>query len=221
MASPTLTARPPEPGTDAPRRGLIGWIVAASLLAGAVAALVLVLVVAAGAAEHVVTGSTLLGFALGWALLAVLSQRWTDQPQRWALVPAAVLGTSGAALLLLAPGERVMAALGWGWPPVVLGLAVWMVLRARRHLLSRTRALLVYPVCTLTAVAAVAAAVETVRVAADPDAPVTGRMVDVGGHRLHLECAGTGGPTIVLSGGFGEHTPSWAWVAPAVGRDSR
>jgi pimeloyl-ACP methyl ester carboxylesterase len=221
MATPTLTARPPEPGTDAPRRGRIGGIVAASLLAGVGAAAVLVLVIAAGAAEHVVTGTALLGFALGWAMLAVSSQRWTDRPQRWALVPAAALGTSGAALLLLAPGERAMAALGWAWPPLVLGLAVWMLGRARRHLPSRTRALLVYPVCALTALAAVTAAVETVRVAAAPDAPAAGRMVDVGGHRLYLECTGTGGPTVVLSSGFGEHTPSWAWVAPAVGRDTR
>ena len=42
---------------------------------GAVTALVLALVVFPGATEAVITGSMLLGFAFGWALLAVLSTR--------------------------------------------------------------------------------------------------------------------------------------------------
>ena len=46
----------------------------------------------AGAAEYVITGSALLAFAAGWAMLAVLSTRLTSQPQRWAYVPAAVDG---------------------------------------------------------------------------------------------------------------------------------
>jgi pimeloyl-ACP methyl ester carboxylesterase len=221
MGTPTLTAPPQPAHPDTPRRGPIGRIVAASLVAGAAAALVLDLVVVPGAAEHVVTGATLLGFALGWVLLAVLSQRWTDRPQRWALVPAVVMGVAGTALLLLAPGERGMAALGWAWPPVLLGLAVWMLVQARRHLAGRTRALLVYPVIVLTALAAAAGAVESVRDAAAPGAPAAGRMVDVGGHRLYLECTGTGAPTVVLSSGFGEHSPSWAWIAPAVAQDTR
>ena len=28
-----------------------------------------------------------------------------------------------------------------------------------------------------------------------------GRLIDVGGHRLHLDCAGAGTPTVVLSAG--------------------
>src|SRR4051794_19924603 len=161
MGTPMLTAPPQRPCPEPPRRGPIGRIVAASVFAGAAAALVLVLVVVAGAAEHVVTGTTLLGFALGWALLAVLSRRWTDRPQRWALVPAAVLGGSGAALLLLAPGERGMAALGWGWPPVLLGLAVWMLVRAPRHPARPAPAPLLFPVSVLTLLAAAAPAAGT------------------------------------------------------------
>ncbi len=46
-------------------------------------------------------------------------------------------------------------------------------------------------------------------------------MYDVGGHRLYLECTGTGSPTVVLTSGFGEHTPRWAWMTPAVARDTR
>ena len=49
----------------------------------------------AGAREHVITGSVLLAFAAAWAVLAVLSERWTDQPQRWAFVPAAFSSSFG------------------------------------------------------------------------------------------------------------------------------
>jgi ABC-type uncharacterized transport system permease subunit len=57
-------------------------ITAGSLLLGAVAALVLVWFAVAGTREHVITGTALLGLALGWAALALLSTRWTSKPQR-------------------------------------------------------------------------------------------------------------------------------------------
>jgi hypothetical protein len=60
-----------------------GLIVAASLLAGLLAALVLVIGPFGGRREPVITGAFLLGFAVGWALLARLSVRFTDRPQRW------------------------------------------------------------------------------------------------------------------------------------------
>ncbi|MET9340429.1 alpha/beta hydrolase [Nonomuraea sp. NPDC003804] len=36
-----------------------------------------------------------------------------------------------------------------------------------------------------------------------------GRLVDVGGHRLHLHCTGTGAPTVVLEAGLAESSASW------------
>jgi predicted benzoate:H+ symporter BenE len=47
-----------------------------------VLAAVLPLVVFGSGSEAVITGSALLGFAAGWALLAVLTSRRTTQPQR-------------------------------------------------------------------------------------------------------------------------------------------
>lgn len=224
MAGPTATLSeraPPRP-PPVPRRWPIGWIVAASLFGGATSALVLVLGVFAGAAEHVITGTALLGFAAGWALLAWLSDRRSDEPQPWAGVPATVLALSGMSLLLAAPGEDAMAALGWVWPPVLLGLAVWIGFQARRSLLSRTRDWLVYPVCAVTALTALAGGLETVREAVGTGVPApAGRLYDVGGHRLYLECSGSGSPTVVLAAGLGEHTAGWAWIAPAVARDTR
>ena len=100
----------------------------------------------AGAEEHVITGSVMLGFGLGWALLAVLSARLTDQPQRWAIVPAAYMMLVGAGLLVFAPSADMLNLLGWVWPPMLLALVVWMIVQARRHLRSRTRMWLLYPV---------------------------------------------------------------------------
>jgi pimeloyl-ACP methyl ester carboxylesterase len=132
------------------------------------------------------------------------------------------MAMSGVALLLLAPGDRAITILGWVWPPALLVLALWMLLQARRHLFSWTRAWLIYPVCAVTALAAVGGAVETVRGTPAPDVSAApGQTYDVGGHRLYLECTGTGSPTVVLTNGFGSHTPSWAWIAPAVAQDTR
>ncbi|MFI9596891.1 alpha/beta fold hydrolase [Nonomuraea sp. NPDC052265] len=39
--------------------------------------------------------------------------------------------------------------------------------------------------------------------------PPPGRLVDVGGHRLHLRCTGSGGPVVVLEAGLVESSASW------------
>lgn len=43
-----------------------------------------------------------------------------------------------------------------------------------------------------------------------------GRLVDVGGYRLHLYCTGSGKPTVVLIHGFGDFSFDWALVQPGV-----
>jgi pimeloyl-ACP methyl ester carboxylesterase len=202
--------------------GPIRRIIAGSLLTGAALAVVLPLFVFGGGTEPVITGSALLGFAVGWAMLAVLSARMTDQPQRWALVPAAGLAATGLWLLVLAPDERVLTASGWVWPPLLLALAVWMGFRVRRSLAAGSGRRLLYAVVAVTAAAAVGGAVETVGLAADQRASaMPGQSYDVGGHRLHLDCTGTGAPTVVLISGLGEFSASWARIAPDVAATTR
>jgi hypothetical protein len=106
-------------------------IVAGSLVAGLVAALALVAGPFAGGREPAITGAILFGFAVGWALLAVLSVRVTDRPQRWATVPAPAMAITGAGLIVLAPGAAALTALGWVWPPLLLALVVWMTVHSR------------------------------------------------------------------------------------------
>src|SRR5437762_7687557 len=118
------------------REGRVGLIVAGSLITGFVVALVLVIGPFGGAQEHVIMGTALLGWALGWALLAALSIRWSDQPQRWAVVPAALMAIAGVGLLVFMPDANAMNLLGWIWPLALIALAVWMAVQARRNLRS-------------------------------------------------------------------------------------
>jgi len=208
---------PSRPGAGS--RGHIGWIVAGSLVTGLVVGLLLVAAPFIPAKESELTGALLCGFALGWAMLAVLSVRFTDQPQRWAAAPAVFMGLGG--LLLIGFGSEVHGVLEWVWPPALLALVVWMVVRARRQLRSRSGRWLLYPVFALMAVAAIGGGYETVAEALDEDPPMPGQLIDVGGHRLHLSCTGSGSPTVVLEPGAGLMSSNLGWIAPAVARDTR
>jgi pimeloyl-ACP methyl ester carboxylesterase len=193
--------------------------VAGSLATGLVAALLFVAAPFIPAEESAVTGAVLCGFALGWAMLAVLSVRFTDQPQRWAAAPALFLGLGG--LLLVVFGSEVHGVLNWVWPPVLLALVVWMIVRAHRQLRSRSRRWLLYPVFALMAVAAIGGGYETVAEALDEDPPMPGQLIDVGGHSLHLRCSGSGSPTVVLEPGAGLMSSNLGWITPAVARETR
>jgi pimeloyl-ACP methyl ester carboxylesterase len=48
-----------------------------------------------------------------------------------------------------------------------------------------------------------------------------GQLVDLGGYRLHLWCAGKGSPTVVLSPGSGDFSFDWALVQPSVAKMTR
>ncbi|MGZ4664171.1 MAG: alpha/beta fold hydrolase [Frankiaceae bacterium] len=193
---------------------------AGSLATGLVAALLLPFAPFVPAQESAVTGAVLCGFALGWAMLAVLSVRFTDQPQRWAVVPALFMGLGG--LLLIASGSTVHRVLDWVWPPALLVLAIWMFVRVRRDLHSRSGRALLYPVIAFLALASVGGAYATVGAAADARAyPMSGQLVDVGGHRLHLNCTGSGSPTVVLQPGGGDMASTMGWIAPAVAQHTR
>jgi pimeloyl-ACP methyl ester carboxylesterase len=51
--------------------------------------------------------------------------------------------------------------------------------------------------------------------------PAPGELIDVGGHRLHVTCSGTGRPAVVLEAGIAASSLSWAAVAPSVAQFTR
>jgi pimeloyl-ACP methyl ester carboxylesterase len=205
----------PDPGS----RGHIGRIVAGSLATGLLAAVLLVAAPFIAPTEAGVTGAVLCGLALGWAMLAVLSVRFTDQPQRWAAAPALFMGASG--LLLVTLGSSVHEVLTWVWPPTLLALVIWMLVRARRQLRSPSRRWLLYPVIAVLALASISGGYETVRAATAEADPMPGQLIDVGGHRLHLNCTGSGSPTVVLEPGAGGVSSDLEAITPAVARNTR
>ncbi len=199
----------------------IGRIVIGCLTAGIVVALALVVGPIAGAQEHVITGTVLLTFASSWALLATLSTLWTKQPQRWAAAPAGFLASAGAGLLIFAPSGLVIDALGWVWPPLLLALLAATVVRVQQDLHSRTRVWVVYPLFGVYVLSALGGGYQTVRESLDRRMYVPpGQLVDVGGHRLHLNCAGSGRPTVILESGLGESAAYWGWISAAVAGDT-
>ena len=221
--SGTRIGSPPAASASAhaePGRSLV-LVVAVSLLVGFIAAIVLALGVLAGSTEPVITGSVLLAFAAGWALLAGLSVRFTSQPQRWAAVPAAFLGLTGLGLIVLAPGPDAMDLLSWLWPPALFVVVVWCVRQMRRDLHGRSRWLL-YPVFGVLLLFSIGGAAETVLAAVDRSTtPMTGQLVDIGGRKMHIECQGSGSPTVVLQSGLAEASFYWARIAPAVAGTTR
>src|SRR3954447_15421755 len=205
MPSPTPAAEP---------RRRPAMVVAGSLLAGLGAAVALVAGPLAGGAEPAITGGLLLGYAAGWALPAGLSVRFTDRPQRWAAVPAAAMGISGAGLIALAPGSDTLTALGWVWPPLLLALVTWIIVRARRRPASRLQPWLLYPIFAALALTAIGGGYQTPANATDqPVAHVAGsRLIDVGGgRRLSIRSAGSRGRP--SSSNPGSATPRGAWRA--------
>jgi pimeloyl-ACP methyl ester carboxylesterase len=199
----------------------LGRIVVGSLIGGLAVALALVAGPVAGAQEHVITGTVLLAFASSWALLATLSILWTTQPQRWAAMPAGFMAVAGAGLLAFAPSGTVIDALGWVWPPVFFALLAVTLVRVHRDLHSRTRLWVVYPLFGVYALSAVGGGYQTVRASIDRMYAAPGQLIDVGGHRLHLSCAGTGSPTVILESGLGETGAYWRWISTAVAVDTK
>src|SRR5687767_3479020 len=51
--------------------------------------------------------------------------------------------------------------------------------------------------------------------------PPPGRLVDVGGHRLHIWCTGEGSPAVILESGLGGWSVDWGFVQPEVARVTR
>src|SRR5882762_11976985 len=78
-------------------------------------------------------------------------------------------------------------------------------------------------VSVLLAVSALVAASDaTAQAFARSTAPAPpGRLIDIGGYRLHLYCVGEGSPTVVLLHGFGDYSFDWSLVQPAVARTTR
>lgn len=202
------------------RRGSIAGVVAVSLLTGLALAVVVVMVPVVPTRTTSLTGAILVAFGVGWALLAALSVVVTDHPQRWAIAPAAFMGL--AAGVAFTGSTAAHTVFSWVWPVLLAATVVWMLFSIRRNLPSRLGRWRLYPVVAVLGLAAVGggyATVSTTLQARTQTPP--GMLVSVGDHRLHLQCTGSGSPTVVLEPGLGGASSEMHWIAPAVAADTR
>ncbi len=51
--------------------------------------------------------------------------------------------------------------------------------------------------------------------------PPPGKLIDVGDYKLHIQCNGTGTPTVVMESGLGDSSTIWAKVWPEVAKTTR
>jgi pimeloyl-ACP methyl ester carboxylesterase len=75
---------------------------------------------------------------------------------------------------------------------------------------------------TLVLSLAIGAAYEMLASATEgSNAPHTGRLVDVGGHWMHIDCRGLGRPTVVMDAGHGGASLDWSLVQPSLQATTR
>jgi pimeloyl-ACP methyl ester carboxylesterase len=214
----TTQAEDAEVDRSPERPGHVGLVVVGSLLTGLLLALVLSVLVFGGDTEPVISGVILVSFAVGWAMLALLTRWRTDQPQRWAWVPAIFMAVIGLAHLIFRPTDRELRAFGWVWPIALVVLVVWMTIRSRRSLRNWSRPAVLYPLFVVMLLAAFGGGYQTFREARDNATfAMPGQLIDVGGYKLHISCTGAGSPTVILQAGLGEPGVIMAgWIQPAV-----
>ncbi len=51
--------------------------------------------------------------------------------------------------------------------------------------------------------------------------PAPGKLIDIGGYKLHILCSGHGGPTVVLDAGMGGSSLDWSFVQPEIAKFAR
>jgi pimeloyl-ACP methyl ester carboxylesterase len=51
--------------------------------------------------------------------------------------------------------------------------------------------------------------------------PAPGRLIDVGGRKLHFRCTGSGSPAVILEAGASAFAIDWSLVEPEIARTNR
>src|SRR5688500_14536318 len=100
-------------------------------------------------------------------------------------------------------------------PPARPGHRGWRALRGFARVVSMGFALIV-------GLALAGASYEAIAARGDAQAyPPPGRLIDVGGYRLHLQCVGTGSPAVVLDAGLGDMSLAWNLVQTEMGQTTQ
>lgn len=74
-------------------------------------------------------GLFLMVFALGWALITVLSVFVAEKVHWWPLIPAAVMALIGTPLLIGGTAVQALVWLGYIWPLALVAVGLFLLLR--------------------------------------------------------------------------------------------
>ncbi len=81
-------------------------------------------------------GIFLLGFALGWLSITLLSRLFTREKHNWALIPAGIMAVIGSAVLAGDVGRNILgltfSVANYIWPLVLIGLGIYLIWQQRR-----------------------------------------------------------------------------------------
>ena len=97
--------------------------------------------------------------------------------------------------------------------PKVFGL-IRRVLRKLRYAIGGFTALILL-------LAVIGATYESIESSREEREPPPGRLVDVGGHKMHLDCTGQGTPTVILESGLWDDSTVWYKVQPEIAKLTR
>ena len=100
-------------------------------------------------------------------------------------------------------------------------VTVFLVLPKLFELTYRVCRKLRYAIGLVLLLAAIGATYEAIESSREEREPPPGRLVDVGGHKMHLDCEGRGAPTAVLESGLGDDSTVWHKVQPEIAKLTR
>lgn len=109
----------------------IGPIIPGGILAGLGTGVVLITGPYAGAADETTAAVMLLSFAGGWALITVLSAL-VRQFAWWPLIPGAIIGFIGLAMIGGDTGLRLLEIVGRYWAIILVALGVYLIFKRER-----------------------------------------------------------------------------------------
>lgn len=98
---------------------------------------------------------------------------------------------------------------------------VFLVLPKVLALIPRVLRNLRYAIGVILLLAAIGATYEAIESSREEREPPRGRLVDVGGHKMHLDCEGQGTPTVILESGLWDDSTVWHNVQPEIAKLTR
>lgn len=109
----------------------VGLMIPGGILAGIALGVYLMTGPYAGQIEDNQAGVFLLAFSAGWALISLLSLVSKQGFQWWPLIPGAIIGLVGLAVMRGGAAMQLLEIIGYAWPLVLVAVGAYLLLRRR------------------------------------------------------------------------------------------